>query len=252
MVETIVAYKAVIIVVWFVLLFAGERLAAAATPPASHARLLRNALLWGLVLIISPLIVLPLTQWGVNHALWTRPEGWNSLAALIVTLLALDIWTYWLHRAYHRVPLMWRLHEPHHRDEFLDTTSAFRFHFGEVILSASLRLIPIALLAIPFSTVVIFEIMLVAAAVFHHSNLKLPPRFEKALSRIIVTPSIHWVHHHAVKADTDSNYTVILSVWDHVFGSRSKTERTLNMKIGTEGIEETTFFGLLISPLRRR
>jgi len=107
-------------------------------------------------------------------------------------------------------------------------------------------------LAIPFSTVVIFEIMLVAAAVFHHSNLKLPLRFEKILSRIIVTPSIHWVHHHAVKADTDSNYTVILSVWDHVFGSRSKTERTLDMKIGTEGVEETTFFGLLISPLRRR
>ena len=52
-----------------------------------------------------------------------------------------------------------------------------------------------------------------------------------------MTPSIHWVHHHAIRRDTDSNYSALLSVWDRLFGSRSPTSRTPEMPIGTEGLQ---------------
>ncbi len=253
--ETLLAAKTMIVGVWFVVFFIAERVSRAAAPPKSTARMLRNGGMWLLVLIASPLIVVPLTEWGANHLIWTRPDSMNSgaagTAALLVTLILLDLWTYWLHRAYHRIPAMWRLHEVHHRDEFLDTTSAVRFHFGEVVLSASLRLIPIALLATPLSTVIIFEALVLCAAIFHHSNLRIPPVFEGLLSRLIVTPSIHWVHHHAVKADTDSNYATIFSLWDPLFRSRSLTMRAPDMKIGVEGVEDKGFFRLMLMPFRK-
>ncbi len=253
--ESLIAAKTIIIGAWFLLFFAMERLARAASPPKSRVRLLRNGGMWLLILLISPFIVAPLTAWGVNHVIWRRPDeissGVYGATAFIASLVLLDVWTYWLHRAYHRIPIMWRLHEIHHRDEFLDTTSAVRFHAAEVILSALLRLIPIALLALPLTTVIFFETLLLCSAVFHHSNVRLPSWFERPLSRIFVTPSFHWVHHHAVQADTDSNYGAVLSFWDRIFSSKSRTKRSLDMKIGVEGVEDIGFFRLLLLPFRR-
>ena len=255
-IDGLLFWKAAFVAATFAALFILERLFRAAPAPKASTRVFRNGGLWLANLVASPLIIAPLTAFGANHVLWSRGDAFMSggafWAMLALDLVLLDIWTYWLHRAYHRFPPMWRLHEVHHRDEFLDTTSAVRFHPGEVILSAVLRLVPIILLAIPLFTVIVFEALLLASALFHHSNVRLPERFEKILSRIIVTPSIHWVHHHAVRADTDSNYASLLSVWDRVFASRSATKRTPTMKIGAEGIEELTFSGLLLAPFVRK
>ena len=71
------------------------------------------------------------------------------------------------------------------------------------------------------ASVLLFEALLLTATIFHHSDARLPPRLEAALARVIITPSIHWVHHHAVRADTDSNYGTIFSFWDPLFRPRA-------------------------------
>ncbi|MEZ5894446.1 MAG: hypothetical protein R3C58_15040, partial [Parvularculaceae bacterium] len=48
----------------FILLFIAERIWSAAMPPEGKARLIRNGLLWLLVLVASPFIVAPLTVFG--------------------------------------------------------------------------------------------------------------------------------------------------------------------------------------------
>jgi sterol desaturase/sphingolipid hydroxylase (fatty acid hydroxylase superfamily) len=146
------------------------------------------------------------------------------------------------------VPFLWRFHAVHHLDETLDATTALRFHFGEVALSAVVRAVVIFLLAMPLSSVLVFEILIAVATIFHHSNLKLPPRFERLLSFLMVTPSIHWIHHHAVRADTDSSYATVLSLWDRLFGSRSRTVRTPGLQIGVEGVRDLTVLRLLARP----
>ncbi|MGH7123915.1 MAG: sterol desaturase family protein, partial [Stellaceae bacterium] len=88
------------------------------------------------------------------------------------------------------------------------------------------------------------------ATIFHHSNLRLPPGLERALRLAIVTPSIHWVHHHRARADTDSNYSTVLSIWDPLFRSRSPTPRTPDLEIGVEGREELPVLGLVAAPFR--
>jgi sterol desaturase/sphingolipid hydroxylase (fatty acid hydroxylase superfamily) len=116
------------------------------------------------------------------------------------------------------------------------------------VLSAVARAAVIVLLAIPLGSVVAFEALVLIAALFHHSNLRLPAAFERALSFVVVTPSIHWVHHHRARADTDSNYSTILSLWDRLFASRSPHRRAPDMAIGVEAREEHALPGLLVAP----
>jgi len=250
--ETALFWKSAGIAVWFAAFFLAERVRPAAPSPRAPGRLAKNGGLWTFNLALSPLFVLPLTAAAAAHAPDWRPAVWSGAGGLILDLVLLDLWIYWQHRAYHTAPWLWRLHEPHHLDETLDATSAVRFHFGEVAVSALSRAAVVFALAIPFSSVLVFEALVLAAAIFHHSNVRLPVRAEAALSKLVVTPSIHWVHHHAVAADTDSNYATVLSVWDRLFASASATRRWPQMPIGVEGARDVGFLALILDPFRGR
>ncbi len=255
LVDAALAWKGGAVMFWLVLIFVAERLRPAdylVRPEIANRwrRLARNLGLWLVNSALSPLIVAPLSVWAAAHALAWRPGWWGGAGGLVLDLVVLDLWIYWWHRANHVVPLLWRFHAMHHLDRVLDSSSALRFHFGEVLLSAAARSVTIVLLGLPVISVVVFEGLVLAGAIFHHSNLALPSRFETALARIIVTPSIHWVHHHRVRRDTDSNYSTVLSLWDRLFASRSPTPRVLGMTIGVEGREELALPQLLIAPFR--
>lgn len=215
-------------------------------------RIVKNFGLAGFNALLSPLIVLPITLFASEHAWAWRSAAWSGGGFILLDLLLLDCWIYWWHRVNHLAPALWRFHEVHHLDETLDASSALRFHFGEVLLSSLVRAAFILALNIPFTSVVLFEVLVAISAIFQHSNLRLPTWLERPLSWIIVTPSIHWVHHHAIRRDTDSNYAAILSVWDRIFGSLSETVRTADMPIGVEGLKDKPGVALLARPFRRR
>ena len=248
----LLTYKGAVVLGTLAVLLVAERLFPMARVVGGVRRVARNLSLAGVNAVLSWAVVVPLAAFTASHALGWRPEWWSGWTGLALDLLILDCWIYWWHRANHEWPFLWRFHEVHHLDEFLDASSALRFHFGEVLLSSLVRAGVILLLGVPLLSVVVFETLLALSAMFHHSNLRLPPRFERALSRVIVTPSIHWVHHHAIRRDTDSNYSALLSVWDRLFRSRSATQRTPDMPIGTEGRKERPLSGLLVRPLEKR
>lgn len=251
----LLAAKGAAVFSWLAAAFVLERLFPAVPPPepfGGWGRLLRNAVLFALTVALSPIYVVPLTAWASEHALAWRPLWWGGAAGLAADLVLLDFLIYWWHRANHRVPFLWRFHEVHHLDPFLDTTTSVRFHFGEVALSAAARGGVILLLGFPLISVLTFEASVLFASVFHHSNIRLIPGFEQVLSRVVVTPSIHWVHHHRVRRDTDSNYGTIFSFWDPLFRSRSATRRTPDMPIGVEGADEPALLALVLRPFRAR
>jgi sterol desaturase/sphingolipid hydroxylase (fatty acid hydroxylase superfamily) len=244
----LLAYKGAVVLGTLALLLVAERLVPVAKVVGGVKRVAKNLSLAGLNAILSWAVVVPLSAFAASHALGWRPDWWSGWPGLLLDLLILDCWIYWWHRANHEWPFLWRFHEVHHLDEFLDASSALRFHFGEVLLSSLVRAGVILLLGVPLLSVVVFETLLALSAMFHHSNIRLPPRLERALSVLIVTPSIHWVHHHAIRRDTDSNYSALLSVWDRLFRSRSATERTPDMPIGTEGRRDRALPGLIANP----
>lgn len=260
-VQALLTWKAAVVAAWIALLFAAERLAPAARPPAGDGRfgwrrLARNLALWGITTGMSILVVLPVSVWAAGvtiHPLadW-RPGWWSGVPGLLLDLVVLDVLIYWWHRANHALPVLWRFHEVHHLDHFLDTTTALRFHFGEVLLSALARAAIIIVLDIPIASILVFEALVLVATVFHHSNLRLPPRLEALLAAAIITPSIHWVHHHAIRRDTDSNYGTVLSIWDRLFGSASTTRRSTGMAIGVEGLGDLPLTTLVVRPFADR
>ncbi len=264
LVADLLEWKAAAVGVWLLLLFVGERLRPAAPPPRGHApdepeggwhRVARNLSIAFVNFALSPLVVVPIAVWASAHQFGWRPDWWSGWPGLALDVLLLDLWIYWWHRANHELPFLWRFHEVHHLDRFLDSTSALRFHFGEVLLSSLARVPVIVFFDVPVASVLAFEALVVVSALFHHSNLRLPAGLERALSRIVITPSIHWIHHHNKRPDTDSNYGTIFSFWDPLFGSRNRKPRTPDMTIGVEGGHERSLPALLVRPFvagRRR
>jgi sterol desaturase/sphingolipid hydroxylase (fatty acid hydroxylase superfamily) len=156
-------------------------------------------------------------QWhfGLNY-LFDAPQ-WIHIA---ISFLLLDYSNYLWHIVLHKFPMMWRFHLVHHTDLDLDITTAFRFHFGEMIGSLIFRGVAILMLGASPWMVLIYEVVFEAATQFHHSNTKLPFKFEKVLNNLIVTPRMHGIHHSMLKKETDSNYSIIFSFWDRIHKTR--------------------------------
>lgn len=241
-------YKGAVILAALALFLVLDRVIPVAKVTGGIWRVAKNLGLAVLNAGLSGLIVVPLSALAASHGLGWRPSWMSGWTGLLLDVLILDLWVYWWHRANHELAFLWRFHEVHHLDEFLDASSSIRFHFGEVLLSALVRAGVIFLAGIPLVSVIVFETLLALAALFQHSNLRLPKGLEAALSHVIVTPSIHWVHHHAIRKDTDSNYATLLSVWDRIFASRSATIRVPEMKIGVEGLSDRPLPQLLLRP----
>lgn len=146
---------------------------------------------------------------------WSLPL-WLEIA---VSLLLLDLVVYWQHRLFHRIPLLWRLHRMHHTDTGVDVTTALRFHPLEIGLSLVIKSGAVWLLGAPVLAVLLFEVILNGLAMFNHSNLDLPQRWDAMLRKLVVTPDMHRVHHSVIGDEHNSNFGFNLSCWDRWFGS---------------------------------
>lgn len=241
--------KAGLTFLWFLGLFGAERYAPATPINPSLERLKKNLGLWFFNFLLSPLLFLPITYFASTHGtgLLQSPTLLNGA----ISLLSLDLYLYFWHRANHEIPFLWRFHKVHHLDRTLDTTTALRFHFGEVFLSALARGSVVIVLGIRFDILVLFETLVLFSTLFHHSNLKLPSTLESRLSTYIVTPSIHWVHHHAERIEMDTNYATNLSIWDILFKTKNtRISRTEEMPLGVQKNPDLPFLRLLKEPLR--
>ena len=72
--------------------------------------------------------------------LWAQGTAWSANAEFgllhrlalpvwvhaCLAILLLDLWTYWWHRANHRIPWLWRFHRVHHSDPWMDVSSGRR------------------------------------------------------------------------------------------------------------------------------
>lgn len=176
----------------------------------------------GIVFVITGLvslsIVVPITEWASEMVAWRASYPiFDASWVLFFDLLILDLWIYFWHRANHRFDFLWRFHEIHHLDQDMDATTALRFHFGEVILSVCFRAIVMLVLDIPLLHIMLFEVLVMCSAIFHHSRLKLPRWVEKYAYYMWVTPRYHHTHHHAKVEDLNSHFATLLPIWDRIF-----------------------------------
>ena len=155
-------------------------------------------------------------------------------AEFLLTFLILDVWRYGEHRLYHRVPLLWRAHRVHHSDTQIDVTTTERHHPFEVLLGSALMLALVTLLGLPAGAMALYFLVAVLVALFSHANVRLPLALDRWLRLIIVTPAVHFVHHSASQAQTDSNYANVLTIWDRLFGTYTDPDQSRVANIGLE------------------
>lgn len=169
----------------------------------------------------------------------------------ILAIILLDYTLYLWHISTHKVPFLWRFHLVHHVDLDLDSSTAYRFHFGEIIISVLWRIMQILLIGASPQAIKSWQTLLFPAVLFHHSNLKLPDDWDEKLSQIIITPRLHGIHHSVVQAETDSNWSTIFSVWDRLHRTLKTDVNESEIKIGVpafQNSQELKFIYLLELP----
>jgi sterol desaturase/sphingolipid hydroxylase (fatty acid hydroxylase superfamily) len=139
-----------------------------------------------------------------------------SLVETALAVLLLDYTLYIWHVLTHKVPLLWRLHRVHHSDLDLSASTALRFHFVEMIVSAPWRAAQVVLIGVSPRQLSLWQTLTTMAILFHHSNTRLPLAIERALARVVVTPRMHGIHHSIVERETDSNWGTIFSLPDYL------------------------------------
>ena len=242
---------------WFVLLAAAEAISAPAREERdthSDQRLITNFSLTALALVLASL--LPLANLGASWVstkyglgLGSRvPLPWFATFALL--LLSMTFVAYWVHRAMHRAPLLWRVHRVHHADSAVDVSTSLRNHPLELAVSLPASAVVILLLRPPVSAVVAVQTAIFAATLWQHAAVALPKSVDRALARVLVTPRVHRLHHHPERGTHDSNYGEILIVWDLMFRTFNPEERRGPVGLEGQGARANVLIDQICSPLR--
>jgi len=177
-------------------------------------------LLSGLASILAPL---RLPVWPTHSPLLTQ---------VLLVIVAGDGLEYWLHRLSHAIPLLWRVHAIHHMPTRLHILKAGRHHFLYVVLRALIVWTPLLIAGAPADLLVWQFFAIALTGNIAHANIDF--RIPAFVHRLLVTPHFHRIHHSADAAEGNSNYGVLLPVWDMVFGSHADPLKT---EVGSTGIE---------------
>lgn len=253
--EIAMQWKTLGIVFWFLLMLMGQ-IYLARIPNLyqtyGRTRVIRNIGLLFITAILSPIVVIPLTLFAAENTLAWRPDTFPLWADLIINIIILDGFIYGWHRLCHRIPFLWYFHEVHHLDQRLDVTTAFRFHGGEVLLSAMVRVAVIIIFDIDLLSVIFAETLLLMASLFHHANWRLPKKLDNVLGWIFVTPDWHLRHHENTQLSTNANFGNIFSFWDRIFGTAKSPIRQAIPGCGVAGIgTDFSFIKLNFRPFYR-
>lgn len=141
-------------------------------------------------------------------------------AKLILSVILLDLTTYWIHRASHKIPLLWKLHRVHHSDTAVDSSTTFRFHPLELVLVYQTgNIIAAGLFGIDVMSLTLYYFIIYIFFFLEHSDLNYPKWINNTIGLVFVMPDHHKVHHHQEQHFTDSNFADIFILWDRIFGT---------------------------------
>lgn len=191
----------------------------------------------------------------------------SAVALALVTFVAFvgeDLARFWMHRLMHRVPFLWELHQVHHSAEVLTPLSVHRTHPVEAVLMRCTSALGIAtaaalsawVLGVPLQ---LWEVLGVqglsliwnaAGSNLRHSHVFLC--YPKFLSRFLLSPAAHQIHHSNQPEHFDKNFGAVFSLWDawgktlHTPTGREKL--TFGLPEGERNHEDRVL-SALVSPL---
>ena len=154
---------------------------------------------------------------------------WHSPIVWLAMFLVRDLFSYWLHRAEHRVRVLWASHLVHHSIERFTFTSATRLPWMESLYK------PVLVLWVPFLgfhpiAQAAMGTLVLMFGQLQHTELG---RRRTLLDLVFVTPSAHRVHHGSNAEYLDKNFGSMLIVWDRLF--KTYAAETVPVRYGLAG-----------------
>lgn len=158
-------------------------------------------------------------------------RGASSLTLLVLFVVGHDFVAYWIHRAQHRFPLLWRFHEAHHSSTDVDWLAGSRSHFVEILVNQTIEFAPMVLLGATPDLLLMKGAVDAVWGMFIHANVRISLG---PLGLVINGPGLHRAHHERAFEGHGANFGTKLACWDRLFG----TLRGPSEKPSGHGLEE--------------
>lgn len=153
-----------------------------------------------------------------------RPAAEEASAGRVALALVLaEFAGYGVHRAMHRVPLLWRFHAVHHAPTHLAWPLAWLQHPVDFVLHGVVVGLPGVLLGASLADFAAIVLLRKAYTTFLHANLGWRLR---GMERWLATPAFHAVHHSHDPREYDRNFAGMLPVIDRLFGTHREPAET--------------------------
>lgn len=185
-------------------------------------------------------------------------EGISSLfpytVYVLLSIILLDLLYYLLHRISHYYQFLWKLHKVHHSDTEIDISTNFRHHPFEYLWGGIVIYAFIMMLGIDIKTLILYSFIAQIIQLWHHSNIYIPQDIDQFLSKFLITPNVHIIHHSMDITQSNSNFGTVFSFWDRMFSTYLEPNDIKSLK--KFGIKETcndrkhTLKTLLLMPFK--
>ncbi len=140
---------------------------------------------------------------------------------VIIIMAATDFVQYWVHRAFHTFPVLWRFHAIHHSTKKMDWLAGARMHFIEIAVLRSLTALPMFTLGFKPEAIQAYLLVVYFYSSFIHANIGWRLHF---IERFFVTPRFHHWHHGSDREAIDINYASHFPIYDWLFGTHHLPE----------------------------
>jgi alkylglycerol monooxygenase len=155
----------------------------------------------------------------LNYALFDISTKWYIW---ILLLLATDLVWYWYHRLGHEINFLWAAHIVHHQSEEFNLSAAARITTIQAVFrNVFWCILPL----VGFHPNMIITILLAHGAYSFFTHTQLIGKLGW-LEHILITPSLHGVHHASDEKYLDKNYGDVFVFWDKLFGTFQAEEET--------------------------
>jgi sterol desaturase/sphingolipid hydroxylase (fatty acid hydroxylase superfamily) len=189
------------------------------------------------------------SKWLAIPALQQTVGALPFLIQLPLAIVVADLSQYAIHRAFHRIPFLWRFHAIHHSIETMDWVAGSRSHYVDILITRGLIMIPMTLFGFSQATLAGYLVFVSFHATFCHTDFR--PR-TIWLEPYFVTVRYHHWHHAADSNAVDVNFAIHLPFIDRWFGTHYLPKDAWPQRYGlVGGSVPRGFFAQLLAPFKR-
>ncbi|MBI1891216.1 MAG: sterol desaturase family protein [Burkholderiales bacterium] len=149
-------------------------------------------------------------------------------AAALVFIFIISFFNYWEHRLWH-TKLFWPIHRFHHSATDFNVLTNTRVHFTEHLLSPIFVTLPATLLGAPLEFIAGYLLFMQFQGFMIHINAEIS--YGRFGCYVWADPLFHKLHHSTAPEHINKNFSGMLPLWDHVFGTCVYEVRALQVGV---------------------